>query len=145
MPDETWHNRLFALAPKIAVAGAGVVALSMAFGALSSAPEHATLRTSDHLTLIVFETEACIYCKRFRTDIAPGYQQSAYAQNARLRHLHVSEQGQAGYALNGRVSTVPTFVLVDRDGREIDRIRGYPGRDNFYPALDRLLAKAPRV
>ena len=34
----------------------------------------------------------------------------------------------------------PTFVLVE-NGREIDRLRGYPGDEFFWSLLDGMLAK----
>ena len=36
----------------------------------------------------------------------------------------------------------PVFVLID-NGREIGRIRGYPGEDHFWGLLGTLLAKLP--
>lgn len=145
MDMQAWQDRLFTMAPYLAAVAAGFMALGLIMPGTPRPSDVATHRTYDTMTLVVFETESCIYCKRFKEDIAPGYVHSSYAARAPLRTLHVSEQSSAGYQLRGYISTVPTFVLIGRDGREIDRIRGYPGRDRFYPKLDEVLAKAPRA
>ena len=38
----------------------------------------------------------------------------------------------------------PTFVLLV-DGREVGRIKGYPGEDFFYGLLQRLITRARRA
>jgi thioredoxin-related protein len=39
----------------------------------------------------------------------------------------------------------PTFVLVDRSGREIERLRGLPGdRDEFMLVVERMLDRVPQ-
>ena len=88
--------------------------------------------------LLVFETAACGWCVKFRRDRAPGYLASPYQSRAPLTYLN--PQAQASYQLSGRVSSTPTFVLVNSHGREIARQRGYlPRDDQFYAFLDKHL------
>ena len=43
-------------------------------------------------------------------------------------------------ALKARIDTLPTAVLM-KNGREVDRIVGYWGPDNFFKLLAHMLAK----
>lgn len=99
---------------------------------------------SSTATLVVVETESCGWCRRFRRDVEPGYGQTAYAAQAPLHFVLARDLTSTGYQVKSPVRAVPTFILVDRQGREIDRLRGYPGgAAPFYAALDGLLAKMP--
>lgn len=90
------------------------------------------------------ESAGCSWCRRFRNEVAPSYDQSGYGARAPLRYLQVGEVRTSGYQFAGDIRATPTFVLVDRRGKEIDRVRGYPGGgQRFYTALDGMLAKAP--
>jgi len=94
--------------------------------------------------LVVVETESCGWCRRFRRDVEPGYGQTVYAAQAPLHFVLARDLTSTGYQVRSPVRAVPTFILVDRQGREVDRLRGYPGgAAPFYAALDRLLAKMP--
>ena len=46
-----------------------------------------------------------------------------------------------GVTLNGPITMVPTAVLV-KQGREVDRIPGYWGPDNFFKMVSYLISKA---
>jgi hypothetical protein len=62
-----------------------------------------------------------------------------------LRSIDLRDQDRSGYRFAGAIRSVPTFVLVDASGIEIDRVRGYPGSGSlFCSAIDRMLAKADR-
>ena len=100
---------------------------------------------SDRPTLVVFESASCGWCRRFRESVAPDYERSHLDSRAPLKYVDVGAQRQSGYRLkSGRISATPTFVLVDRQGAEIDRLRGLPGgRGEFIPAVERMLEKLP--
>lgn len=125
-----------------------LASFALAAGALlivteDAAPPLPAIASGDGLTLVVFETESCPWCKRFRRETATDYERSSRAGRAPLRYLHVSAQRDSGYRLKSNVRSVPTFVLIGSDGAEIDRIVGYPGGgDVFMAAVDRMLAKA---
>lgn len=100
---------------------------------------------SDRPTLVMFETESCGWCRKFHREAAPAYATSSYAARAPLRTLHVATQDQDGYRLKGAVRTVPTFVMINREGVEVGRIRGYPGSgEAFMGLVAPLVAKAER-
>lgn len=94
--------------------------------------------------VIVFESESCGWCKRFRASVAPRYELSATDAKAPLRYVDISAQRQSGYRLSSRITTTPTFVLVDTSGREVGRLNGVPmGRGEFEKEIERLLEKIP--
>lgn len=134
-----WIYRVaFGLLAAFAVAAAVLIV-----SAPDDRPELPALAASSGgLSLVVFETESCPWCKKFRRETADEYQGSSRGRMAPLRYMHVSQQRESGYSLKSHVRTVPTFVLVGADGREVDRIAGYPGGGRtFMTAVDRMLAK----
>ncbi len=97
-------------------------------------------RASD-TELVMFSSPACIYCQTFNRDVAPGYHASRLARRAPLKEVNIDRFGTKGYALaQGRITVTPTFVLFRR-GREVARIRGYPGKKNFYRMVRQILGR----
>ncbi len=92
--------------------------------------------------LIVLEAEGCIYCSLFRRDVLPAFTASEQGRNMPVRFLDINELEGAGLELRSNVNIVPTFV-VTRDRKEIGRIPGYVGPENFYHTIDYLLSSAP--
>ncbi len=98
------------------------------------------VRASD-TELVMFGTRSCVYCQLFNRDVAPGYHRSKFARLAPLKEILVERQGTGGYALRGGgISVTPTFVMF-RHGREVARIRGYPGKKNFYRMVRQILRR----
>ena len=92
------------------------------------------------MELLVFEHRDCHYCPAFRRDLLQSYAQTANAA-ARLRFIDIEQSDTSALALKGRVEVLPTSVLM-KDGKEVDRIAGYWGRDNFFKMLAYIMAKA---
>lgn len=90
--------------------------------------------------LVMFEDAGCMWCARFNAEIGPIYAKSEEGRRAPLRRV------DSGKALPTDLSFIepelftPLFVLVD-GGREIGRIRGYPGEDHFWGMLGMLVKK----
>jgi thioredoxin-related protein len=84
--------------------------------------------------LVMFERAGCPYCARFEHEIAPIYQKTDEGKAAPLRRVDINAPipRDLGSVTVERIT--PVFALVDR-GREIGRIRGYPGEDNFWGLL----------
>ena len=140
-----WQEKLFNAGPAVVAAAiaVAVLATSLASHVPTARPVVPAPPTSDTMTLLVVETSSCGWCKRFRKDVAPGYPDSGYARRAPIRYLDYNAVAGSGYRLGGDIRGVPTFILVDREGVEIDRYRGYPGGpERFYPAIDNLLDAA---
>jgi thioredoxin-related protein len=90
--------------------------------------------------LLIYEHRDCVYCQLFRRDVLPRYQQ-ALAAGLPIRFVDIAEARKDRAGLRRKVDTLPTVVLM-LGGREIDRIVGYWGADNFFKLLAHLRARA---
>ena len=93
------------------------------------------------LELIMFETEGCVWCKKWREDVGSIYDRTQEGKIAPLRSIDLTEDAQEQFKLKAPVSISPTFVLVS-EKNEVGRIIGYPGEDFFWALLSDLLNKA---
>ncbi|MBR0956630.1 thioredoxin [Bradyrhizobium japonicum] len=89
--------------------------------------------------LVMFERVGCVWCARFDAEIAPIYGKTEEARAAPLRRVNLNGPLPADLAAIDPGAFTPTFVVV-KEGREIGRIRGYPGDAFFFGLLDRILA-----
>jgi thioredoxin-related protein len=92
--------------------------------------------------LVMFEDAGCVWCARFNAEIGPIYPKTAEAKRAPLRHVDVSQPIPPELQFIDRDQLTPLFVLIE-NGREIGRIRGYPGEDHFWGLLEILLRRLP--
>jgi thioredoxin-related protein len=90
--------------------------------------------------LLMFEQAGCSWCEAFDREIAPVYGRTEEGLRAPLRRVDTAGQLPPDLAFIEPERLTPLFVLVDR-GREIGRIRGYPGEDHFWGLLGVLLKK----
>jgi hypothetical protein len=88
--------------------------------------------------LIMFGKAGCEWCATFDREIAPIYPKTDEGQRAPLRRLDSARPLPQDLAFLSVERLTPLFVLVD-DGREIGRIRGYPGEDNFWGLLNAIM------
>jgi thioredoxin-related protein len=93
--------------------------------------------------LVMFERAGCEWCAAFDRDIAPIYVKSEEGLRAPLRRVDVMQPLPPDLAFIEVERFTPLFVLVDH-GREIGRIRGYPGPDSFWMQLSVLFDRLPR-
>ncbi|WP_158670209.1 MULTISPECIES: thioredoxin [Bradyrhizobium] len=91
--------------------------------------------------LVMFERAGCAWCARFDAEIAPIYGKTDESRAAPLRRVDLNSPVPADLAGIDPGPFTPTFVVV-QEGREIGRIRGYPGDAFFFGLLDRILSKA---
>ncbi|SFI00486.1 thioredoxin [Bradyrhizobium sp. cf659] len=89
--------------------------------------------------LVMFERAGCVWCARFDAEIAPIYGKTGESQAAPLRRVDLNSPLPADLAGIDPGAFTPTFVVV-KEGREIGRIRGYPGNAFFFGLLDRILS-----
>jgi hypothetical protein len=90
--------------------------------------------------LIMFERAGCPWCEAFDREIAPIYPKTEEGRRAPLRRVNIEHKPPSDLVFLDRERLTPLFVLVDR-GREIGRIRGYPGEDHFWGSLGALIKK----
>ena len=90
--------------------------------------------------LVMFARAGCAWCEAFDRDIAPIYAKTDEGLRAPLRRVDTAQPVPPDLAFIEVERLTPVFVLVDR-GREIGRIRGYPGEDFFWGLLSVLVKK----
>ena len=93
--------------------------------------------------LVMFEQKGCVWCQKFDREIAPAYDKTREGQRAPLRRLNIAQPAPSDLAFIRRERFTPVFVLVDA-GREIGRIRGYPGDIFFWGLLANLIERLDR-
>ena len=107
------------------------------FGALFISLNLSSVRAAE---LVMFEQAGCEWCEAFNREIAPIYAKTEEGLRAPLRRVDTSRPLPPDLAFIETERLTPLFVLVDR-GREIGRIRGYPGEENFWGLFGVLLKK----
>lgn len=90
--------------------------------------------------LIMFEQAGCVWCDTFDREIAPVYAKTTEGQRAPLRRVNIDYPLPKDLSFIAVDRLAPLFVLVDK-GREVGRIRGYPGEDHFWGLLGVLIKK----
>lgn len=113
------------------------VALLALLTALTAAPGRAGT-----LELVMIEREGCMWCARWKADIAPIYPKTPEGRRAPLRIVDVTRGWPAELAAYQPERLTPSFILL-RDGVETGRIRGYPGEDFFWGLLGQMLGPDP--
>lgn len=113
-------------------------ALLLLFAPGTVAPDDGAAKAAPGVRLIMVDDPACHYCRKWTAEIGRGYGKSAEGRFAPLKRVRRGAREIAGFA---PVIFTPTFIVV-RQGQELGRISGYPGRDYFYPELRGVLATA---
>lgn len=90
--------------------------------------------------LVMFEQAGCAWCRMFDREIAPVYSKTPEGLRAPLRRVDIDGALPADLRFIQVERLTPLFVLTDK-GREIGRIRGYPGEDHFWGLLGVLIKK----
>jgi len=104
-------------------------------GAMFIASSVASARAAE---LVMFEQAGCAWCEAFDREIAPIYGKTDEGARAPLRRVDMTQAVPPDLAFIEVERLTPLFVLVDK-GREIGRIRGYPGEDHFWGLLGALI------
>ena len=87
--------------------------------------------------LVMVERDGCAWCAAFDREIAPVYGKTEEGRRAPLRRIELGHTpSDIGFVAVDRFT--PEFIMVDR-GREIGRIRGYPGPEGFWTQLAMLM------
>lgn len=93
--------------------------------------------------LVMFEQKSCVWCQKFDREIAPAYDKTTEGRRAPLRRVDFAKPLPADLSFVTRERFTPVFVLVDA-GREVGRIRGYPGETFFWGLLANLIERLDR-
>ncbi|MGI9480350.1 MAG: hypothetical protein ACR2PI_26915 [Hyphomicrobiaceae bacterium] len=92
--------------------------------------------------LIMLEEHGCEWCERWNEEVGVVYHKTPEGKRAPLRRLDIHKPlpAELKFLVKGRYT--PTFVLIE-NGRDMGRIRGYPGEDFFWGLLGKLLERLP--
>lgn len=90
--------------------------------------------------LVMFEQAGCVWCAVFDREIAPVYDKTDEGKRAPLRRVDTDRAPPPELAFIQNERLTPLFVLIDK-GREIGRIRGYPGEEHFWGLLGAMIKK----
>ncbi len=93
--------------------------------------------------LLVVDQPNCPYCERFNAEIAQAYPNTDEGQRAPLVRVQLNAPWPDKYSFINPAAVTPTFILVDDDGEEVDRLVGYPGDEHFWFLLNEMLDKLP--
>ena len=88
--------------------------------------------------MLMFERAGCSWCAAFDREVAPIYARSPESKRAPLRRIDVTRPIPADLGFVAIDRWTPVFVLID-NGREVGRIRGYPGEDHFWGLFGTLM------
>jgi thioredoxin-related protein len=94
------------------------------------------------MELLVVELDGCIYCLVFRRDVLPSYQASTQAKTVPIRFIELNAAEEQKFPFAEPVTMVPTILLM-KGGREVGRISGYLGPENFFHAVNHMISAAP--
>ena len=90
--------------------------------------------------LVMFESEGCDWCEVWDEEVGVIYAKTDEAKVAPLKRLDIDDPRKGSLSKIRPVMYTPTFVMMDA-GKEVGRIMGYPGEDNFWWLLSELVAK----
>ena len=90
--------------------------------------------------LVMIGQAGCEWCESFDREIAPTYAKTEEGLRAPLRRVDIARPLPPDLSFIRVERFTPLFVLVDK-GREIGRVRGYPGPESFWMQLSVLFGK----
>ncbi|MCF6321529.1 MAG: transcriptional regulator [Rhizobiaceae bacterium] len=93
--------------------------------------------------LIMVEQEYCEWCEKWHEEIGGIYDKTAEGKRAPVRHVDIYEDKPADLADVELGRFTPTFILMN-EGKEVARLRGYPGDEYFWYLLGQMLDKLPK-
>lgn len=94
--------------------------------------------------LIMLEQDGCHWCEVWNKEIGIAYPKTDEGKLAPLRRVDIHAPLPVDLEGLKKANYTPTFV-VWHNGREIDRLRGYPGGHFFWPMLQQMLDKIDKT
>lgn len=93
------------------------------------------------VAVVMFRRESCPWCHAWDREVGDIWPRSDIGARHAMRMVDLDTDPMPEITLDHPVRFSPTFVVA-RDGVEIGRIEGYPGRDFFWGLIERLVAEA---
>ncbi len=95
---------------------------------------------ASNLQLVVLEAPGCTYCNLFRRYVVPAYETSPKSRTIPMKFIDMNDEAYGELGLDAPVDMVPTTILM-QNNREVGRIPGYLGPENFFRAVNHLMAR----
>ena len=92
--------------------------------------------------LVDFSAIWCHSCWWMKTNVMNGAQWDALGKHLVYVESDADSADGEAWMKKLKVTGLPTYVMLDADGKEIGRIVGEAKRDEFYPKIDRLMGGA---
>jgi len=89
--------------------------------------------------LVDFSAIWCHSCWWMKTNVMNGAQWDALGKHLVYVESDADSADGEAWMTKLKVSGLPTYVMLDADGKEIGRIVGEAKREEFYPKIDRLI------
>lgn len=86
---------------------------------------------------VMFETDKCAWCEKFRRQTARDYQATEYASHAPLKYMSVDDGPPPKRYRLSSFSRSPMLVLFDQYGRELARLEKEPASSEAVEAMVR--------
>jgi hypothetical protein len=122
----------------------GKITHSLAVGCIAAVMLSLATATAMTAELVMLEEDGCGWCQQWNKEIGGVYHKTAEGKLAPLRRVDMHSPLPADLKFLTKGGYTPTFILVD-NGREIARLRGYPGEDFFWGLLGEMLKKLPQA
>jgi thioredoxin-related protein len=91
--------------------------------------------------LIVFTTEFCPYCKAFMREVGGVYHKTEAGKLFPLTQVDNSKPPEEFRRMVKKIHFFPTLLVLDDQGRELVRYRGYIGEEFFWGEIESLVRK----
>jgi hypothetical protein len=99
-----------------------------------------TLLAAADSYLLMAEEDGCYWCARWDKEISQIYPKTPEGKAAPLKRYDLRGE-TPDVDFKQRVTFTPTFIVVS-DGKEVNRLEGYPGEDFFWGLLSQMLSRA---
>ncbi|MBF0261296.1 MAG: thioredoxin family protein [Magnetococcales bacterium] len=94
--------------------------------------------------LIVFTTEYCPYCQEFMRTVGPVYAKTEVGRRYPMEMVDNFSPSKEWETRVWEIRFYPTFLLLDGQGRELGRFRGYRGEEPFWSELETIARREPK-
>lgn len=113
-------------------------------GSLLLLTSMASVSGSAAAELVMLEEDGCPWCEQWREEVGGIYPITKEGKIAPLRVVNIHDELPKDLSFLTKGGYTPTFVLIN-NGKEIGRIRGYPGEGFFWGLLSMMIEKLPKT
>ncbi|MBF0421707.1 MAG: hypothetical protein HQL73_01805 [Magnetococcales bacterium] len=93
--------------------------------------------------LFMVTSQVCPYCREFKETVGRFYHKTSIGKRFPLTEIDSDNPPDEFLNLLWEIRFYPTFLVYNRDGRELARFRGYRGEEAFWGELDKATRKSP--